>query len=348
MKRVTLLVIAILLVSFSIASAQRWDWNKDLYNWGTETAYDLAVILDGKSPVDWHFDGYDAHYFGEFTSYPIAGYTCLHWTSPNNPVKVGQMAHVGAGGPDGNLKIIDMYWTDEHGNRLSKSVVWNATSSVRFENGEAVFCLTNLIDIPAAPDGEPWADPRPINIVDLRFVILDAPVPLENLNAENTELNDAMHPLVEEALLLAPGEEMQIPVPVDVAPGSFAVFSWRNLAEPVGGSDMTEARDWAQFELISADGTLGLEESSSEPSKLLDISTFPGYSDIRYELKKASNVSVSVYSVNGEKVESLVNAFTTAGEHTVRWNTSNVPSGVYICRVSADGVHATSKIVNVK
>lgn len=348
MKKVTLLVIAALLVSFSIASAQRWDWNKDLYNWGTETAYDLAVILDGKSPVDWTYDGYASHHFDGFSSYPIAGYTCLHWTNPNNPVEVGQMAHVGAGGPDGNLNIIDMYWTDAFGNRLPKSVVWNATSHMRFENGEATLCLTNLIEIAAVPDDEAWANPRPINVVDLRFVVLPSPVPLENLNAANTELEDMLVPLVEEALVLAPGEELQIPVPVDVAVGSFAVFSWRNLAEAVEGSDLTEARDWAQFELIASDGSLGLEENSYEPSKLLDISTFPGHSDIRYELKKAANVSVSIYSVNGERIASLVNEFSAAGQHSVSWNTQDIPSGVYICRISADGDHATSKIVHVK
>ncbi len=344
MKRLTLIVIACLLVSFSIAPAQWWGWNKDLYNWSTQEAYDLAVIMDGRSPVDWHFDGYTTgHYFNNFAAYPVGPYMCLHWTNPNGPIPVGDMVHIGASGSTGNLEIIDMYWTNQWGVRIPRSVVWNATARVRYESGFPVICLVNRIDLgDIILDEEEWRTPRPIQIGNFSFIVQDTRVELEDLNAANETLNADMQVLLPE-VVVGTGEELAITLPVQATAGQYIIIRWENMAEGVGGSDATQARDWAEFEVVGAD-QLGMEDQGTpESSKLLSVTSFPGYSDINYTLAKATNVSVSIYSVNGEKIASLVSEFTTPGEHTVRWNTTDVPSGVYICRVSADGVHATSK-----
>lgn len=61
--------------------------------------------------------------------------------------------------------------------------------------------------------------------------------------------------------------------------------------------------------------------------------------DIAFALPAAGQVSLKVYNVLGQEVESLVNKQMEAGNHTVRWQASDYSSGVYFYRltVMSDG-----------
>lgn len=75
--------------------------------------------------------------------------------------------------------------------------------------------------------------------------------------------------------------------------------------------------------------------------------------EIRYELPKKSLVTLAVYNLLGQKIAMLVNGTLEAGKYSVRWNGvndsgKNVPSGIYIYRMEAEGFIAEKKMTLVR
>jgi hypothetical protein len=71
----------------------------------------------------------------------------------------------------------------------------------------------------------------------------------------------------------------------------------------------------------------------------------------RFELPQSGDVSLRIYSMIGEEVATLVNGNFAAGVYTVRWDASNVASGMYIYRIQArptDGGQAGSFVSTKK
>jgi len=69
---------------------------------------------------------------------------------------------------------------------------------------------------------------------------------------------------------------------------------------------------------------------------------------IKYNVGTHSCVSVKVYDLLGREVTTLINEMQTAGEHTVRWNAQNFPSGVYFYRLQASNFTETKKLLLIK
>lgn len=63
---------------------------------------------------------------------------------------------------------------------------------------------------------------------------------------------------------------------------------------------------------------------------------------IRFSLKVDATVSLKVYNLIGEEVASLVNGEIKAGMHNLRFNPSNLASGVYFYRMEAKGIDGSS------
>ncbi|MBI1808216.1 MAG: T9SS type A sorting domain-containing protein, partial [Ignavibacteria bacterium] len=69
---------------------------------------------------------------------------------------------------------------------------------------------------------------------------------------------------------------------------------------------------------------------------------------IRYELPKASHVTLKVYDVLGRVVAVLVDETQEAGEKSVKWNASRFASGMYFYRLKADNFIDTKKLMLMK
>jgi hypothetical protein len=86
----------------------------------------------------------------------------------------------------------------------------------------------------------------------------------------------------------------------------------------------------------------------------------PGYPNpfnprvtIPFELRNDGRITLAVYDVSGHRVSTLVNEWTARGPHTAVWNGTSdtggpAASGVYFCRLHADGFDATRKLVLLK
>jgi photosystem II stability/assembly factor-like uncharacterized protein len=69
---------------------------------------------------------------------------------------------------------------------------------------------------------------------------------------------------------------------------------------------------------------------------------------INYQLPNASHVRLSVYNMLGQEVTTLVNEIEQAGAQSVRFDASNLPSGVYLYRLQAGTYTSVKKLVLIR
>jgi len=80
---------------------------------------------------------------------------------------------------------------------------------------------------------------------------------------------------------------------------------------------------------------------------------FNATTNIKFDLPTDSNVRLTVYDVNGKLIRTLVSEELDAGVHTIRWdatdnNGSEIPTGVYFCKMKAGEFSAVSKLMFIK
>ena len=69
---------------------------------------------------------------------------------------------------------------------------------------------------------------------------------------------------------------------------------------------------------------------------------------IGFTLAEAGNVTVDIYNVAGQKVDTLVNEFMDPGSHSVVWDGSDLSSGVYFYTVKSGDFSKTMKMTLLK
>ncbi len=69
---------------------------------------------------------------------------------------------------------------------------------------------------------------------------------------------------------------------------------------------------------------------------------------IGYAIPTNAQVVISIYNVNGRFVTDIVNAQKSAGYHTVKWNASNMSSGIYFYQIKADNFTQIKKCMLIK
>jgi len=66
---------------------------------------------------------------------------------------------------------------------------------------------------------------------------------------------------------------------------------------------------------------------------------------INYQLAMSNWVTLKVYDILGQEVQTLVNEKKEAGMHEVRFNAKGMPSGVYIYRLTTPGATISRKML---
>ena len=69
---------------------------------------------------------------------------------------------------------------------------------------------------------------------------------------------------------------------------------------------------------------------------------------IRYNVDKFSKVNISIYDVTGKLVSNLVNSYKSIGNHSIIWNASNLPSGIYFIKLNINSYSTSRKIMLTK
>ena len=72
---------------------------------------------------------------------------------------------------------------------------------------------------------------------------------------------------------------------------------------------------------------------------------FNAATTIRYTLPNKSEMSLSVYNLLGQKIETLFEGVQNPGEHAITWDASHLPSGIYFARLEIAGQTENIKMV---
>jgi endo-1,4-beta-xylanase len=119
-------------------------------------------------------------------------------------------------------------------------------------------------------------------------------------------------------------------------------------------SDGTErpALEWLRDYLDTVDVTVGVNDISEAPNEFRLYNNYPNpfnpTTNIRYSIAKTSKVTLKVYDILGNKVQTLVNEVKSPGQYTVTFNAQNLASGIYFYQLDAGNFIATKKLVLLK
>jgi len=69
---------------------------------------------------------------------------------------------------------------------------------------------------------------------------------------------------------------------------------------------------------------------------------------IKFSLSRTNYVTLKIYNTLGEEVETLLSESRAAGKHQIIWQPQDLPSGVYLYRLQANGWTETRKLLFVK
>jgi flagellar hook assembly protein FlgD len=69
---------------------------------------------------------------------------------------------------------------------------------------------------------------------------------------------------------------------------------------------------------------------------------------INYNVNKFSKVNINIYDVTGKLVSILENSYKPVGNHSIVWEASSLPSGVYFVNLSINSHTETIKIMLTK
>ncbi|MCP4580809.1 MAG: T9SS type A sorting domain-containing protein [candidate division Zixibacteria bacterium] len=97
---------------------------------------------------------------------------------------------------------------------------------------------------------------------------------------------------------------------------------------------------------------VGITETESLPVSMKVLSNFPNpfnaQTTISFSLEHQSAVNISIYDITGRLVEMLTSNTYEAGSHSLTWNATEHPSGIYFARLAADKFVNASRMVLLK
>lgn len=92
--------------------------------------------------------------------------------------------------------------------------------------------------------------------------------------------------------------------------------------------------------------------TANEPVRLSELTLeqnhpnpFNPSTAISFSLPRAGFVTLKIYNLLGEEIATLTNEQCAAGEHRVQWQAQDLPSGVYVYRLQAQGFSQSRKLV---
>ena len=69
---------------------------------------------------------------------------------------------------------------------------------------------------------------------------------------------------------------------------------------------------------------------------------------IKYEIPIPSKVTISIFNLLGQKIETLINEEKQPGTYQVEWKPKNLPSGIYIYQLKSGNFVQAKKMLYLK
>ena len=70
--------------------------------------------------------------------------------------------------------------------------------------------------------------------------------------------------------------------------------------------------------------------------------------NIDFSIDTESYISIKIYDIQGKEIESLIDQRYYSGNHTVSWDASQYPSGIYFVKMVSDNFSDTKKLMLIK
>jgi hypothetical protein len=100
---------------------------------------------------------------------------------------------------------------------------------------------------------------------------------------------------------------------------------------------------------LTGEGVVSVQSAGATPTEFLLSQNYPNpfnpSTTIMYELPKGSYVRLVVYDMLGKEVSTIVNGTRPAGTHTVQFDGSGLPSGMYLYRLVAGDFVTTKRMI---
>ena len=121
-------------------------------------------------------------------------------------------------------------------------------------------------------------------------------------------------------------------------PGSETPDTCQILIQIIGTAGLREAGSYFIIDDLSFGASTAVEQSAL-PSAFALSQNYPNpfnpSTAISYQLSTKSFVGLRVYNVLGAEVANLVEGQKEAGQYTMNWNASSLPSGMYLYQITA-------------
>ena len=75
---------------------------------------------------------------------------------------------------------------------------------------------------------------------------------------------------------------------------------------------------------------------------------FNPHLNIEYSLDKEEEIIIEVFNLNGQSQHTIMNNKQKTGDHIIRWNASDYPTGIYFLKLSSKSISETKKIIYLK
>ena len=125
------------------------------------------------------------------------------------------------------------------------------------------------------------------------------------------------------------------------------VYYWRVAATNGGGNS-----EWTEVWSFTTETSTGVQEGNNPSGFTLDAVTpnpVQASATVNFTIANAAhNVALTVYSVTGQQVYSMNESNVVSGSHSFNWNTTQIPVGVYVVRLTVDNSTSSVTVSVVK
>jgi len=109
--------------------------------------------------------------------------------------------------------------------------------------------------------------------------------------------------------------------------------------------------EWDNYDMMCEDaGDLNNELIVQGEYRISNVypNPFNPTTTITYQVPHFASISIDVYNLNGQLIESLYKGYKKPGEYAINWNAGNVTSGVYLIKLASGSFIETQRVMLVK
>jgi hypothetical protein len=148
-------------------------------------------------------------------------------------------------------------------------------------------------------------------------------------------------------LIVANGPNNGVASPVVFADNSSIIFSWQDDRRSEGWDIYAKIVNWNWNGVTAV-----IDEGNINPTEFSLSQNYPNpfnpSTKISFTIPQVSKVTIKVFDVLGNEIETLVNEEKPAGTYEITWSAANLPSGIYFYQLKAGSFVETKKMILLK